>query len=364
MTSAGETQLMSRCPEVREVRSREAWNELVLRFRGADVRQSFEWGEVRAEAGWTPRRYAVFQEGECVACLSVLIRRIPATGLSVLYAPRGPLMDLRSPVAWRGVRTVVEELARQTRAIVFRVSPPALGHDGSASEALVEHGFVPLRHPWSTWNSPLATMLLDVTGSEEEIMGRMERGSRKHLRKLLKGGLSLRLETSREAVREFHRGLVRFARRKRFPVRGEGYFQRLGSEFAPPEGQLSFVEQDGVPVAGAFALRFGRHAYALFYYADDGHASVSRLSDWDTILWALKSGCEVVDFGSPRTQIPPSPAEPGYGIYRYKLALGCSLVQFLGYHDLVLKPASYRLFRAVEDRILPSLWDLRARLNR
>lgn len=351
-------------PEIREVHDRAVWNSLVLSFPHYDFRQSFEWGEVRRSAGWEPFRYAVFEGGKSIACVSILAQRIPGTGFSLLYAPRGPLMDFQDQVAWRGIRAAVDDAARRTGAILLRASPPVLEKDEQSKAAFQQQGYLPLDLKWSTWNTPRVTMLLDLSGSEEEVLGRMVSDYRRRLRRALRDGISVRMETSPAAMAQFRKGLARFAARKGFPVRDELYFQRFREEFGQSTSWLCFYEKDGRPLAADFTVRFGRRAYALWYYAEDNHPNIGRLSDWNLIRSARETGCDTVDYGSPGTDIPPSPQDPGYGIYTYKKEMGCVLEQFASYQDLVFKPRPYHIFRFLEDRILPRFWTIRARFNR
>jgi lipid II:glycine glycyltransferase (peptidoglycan interpeptide bridge formation enzyme) len=350
----------TREPEVRHIEDRQRWNDLIVLFPGHEMRQSFQWGRVRQEAGWKPFRYAVFDGDRCIACLGLLAWRVPGAQLSILYAPRAPLMNYEDEAAWRGVLAAIDDAARRTGAIFLRVSPPVPDSDARALASLAHHGFI--RLPWngSAWNTPRASMTLDVRGSDDELTKRMESNFRRRLRRSLREPLTLRTDGTDAGVHEFHEHYARFAARRSFPVRDENYFQRLQAEYGPGGSRVCFLERNGAPLAGDFTVRFGRRAHALYYFAEESHSDAKRLADWNLMLWARDAGCEFVDYGSPMTGIPPSTSEPGYGVYRYKKEMGCVLEVFSSYHDLILRPTAYHLWQLVEKRVVPWLWRLRA----
>ena len=55
---------------------------------------AFGWGKVRAVDGWSPT-YLMAKKGDSITgAIMLLTKRIPLTGLSIMYAPRGPVFSL------------------------------------------------------------------------------------------------------------------------------------------------------------------------------------------------------------------------------------------------------------------------------
>jgi lipid II:glycine glycyltransferase (peptidoglycan interpeptide bridge formation enzyme) len=61
---------------VREVADRDEWNRLVTGLPNPDLRQGYEWGEMRRADGWKPRRLAMFEGESGQAAVSILAKRV------------------------------------------------------------------------------------------------------------------------------------------------------------------------------------------------------------------------------------------------------------------------------------------------
>ena len=74
------------------------WNELIVHLPCAHLLQTAEWSQVKARYGWKPLPFVwQEQEGRTIAAAMILKRSLPIGGfskkISVLYIPKGPLMD-------------------------------------------------------------------------------------------------------------------------------------------------------------------------------------------------------------------------------------------------------------------------------
>jgi lipid II:glycine glycyltransferase (peptidoglycan interpeptide bridge formation enzyme) len=58
----------------------------------------------------------------------------------------------------------------------------------------------------------------------------------------------------------------------------------------------------------------------------------------------------------------PEPEHPDYGVYDFKRKFNAEMVSFIGEYDLVVRPAAYRVWRALERMAQrPAAWALRLR---
>jgi lipid II:glycine glycyltransferase (peptidoglycan interpeptide bridge formation enzyme) len=108
----------------------------------------------------------------------------------------------------------------------------------------------------------------------------------------------------------------------------------------------------GEPVAGLIAYRSGRRAWYL--YGMSRGAFRERMPNhalqWAAIRWARDAGCDTYDlWGAPET---PDPADPMWGVYRFKEGFGARLVRLAGSWDFTARPAAYRLYTAGLPRLL------------
>src|SRR6266850_5468366 len=66
------------------------WDQLVVATGRPHIVQTLAWAELKAETGWTARRF-ILDDGARRGVAQVLIRRLPL-GVTVAYSPRGPLI--------------------------------------------------------------------------------------------------------------------------------------------------------------------------------------------------------------------------------------------------------------------------------
>jgi lipid II:glycine glycyltransferase (peptidoglycan interpeptide bridge formation enzyme) len=357
------------CVHATAVASGPEWNELVLGLGDPDLRQGFEWGELRHQAAGRTLRYAVYEGPTPVAAIAATVWRSVGSPFSLLYASRGPVLGPASENAWPGLLQAAADMTRRTRAILLRCSPGVPADDQDLHAALVRCGFVRLPDNWTLWNAPRVVMALDLRPDEAALKRAMRESTRLSLTRVQKNGGRVELDVSEAAVARLHRLLVAAGRRKGYPVRGLDFFQALRRQYlAHGQGFLALACHGHRDLAGVFAVRFGRRAYLLYAAVDGGSEQARKLragtaAHWALIRWAKDAGCQALDWGGAGTGLPPRPGSIGYGIYEFKRGFGCSASELPGYYDLVFRPGLYRAFRWIETRCAPALWRLRARLN-
>lgn len=349
-------------PEVRDVADRDEWNAIVQSFPLCDVRQSHEWGEIRRHEGWRPHRLAFYEDGRPRVALSALARPLPGVG-SVLYAPRGPLLDPDDPGAWRALPELISAIARATNAIFLRLSPGLADHDPHVAR-LRETGGRPVEEFWATWNTYRNPMVLDLRGTERDLLARMTKKRRQRITRAAATGVSVEIATDAGAARAFYALLVDHAAHHGYPVRGAAYYERLREQFAG-RGAVAIVlgRLGGELQAAQLGIRFGGTAYAL-HLPSTPAARLTHAGDaveWEWIRWARATGCTSIEFGSSGTYVPPRGTEITYGSYLHKTELGCVLRLCAPYHDYVFAPRRYRLVRAAEAAVLPRVRSLLSR---
>lgn len=351
------------------VTSGREWNAVLLALGDPDLRQGFEWGELRRHVEGRTLRYAVYHGNTPVAALAATARSVLGPLCSVLYASRGPVLGSASEVAWRGVVAAARDMAAGTRAVFLRCSPAVTAEDPEIHAGLVDAGFLHLPDDTTVWNAPRVVMVLDLRPSEAALKQAMRESTRLSLTRLQKNGGHVEMDVSEEAVTRMHRLLVAAGRRKHYPVRDLGFFQALRRHYlAGGEGCLALAVHGERDLAGVLGVRFGRRAYLLYAGVEVECEAARKLRagvavHWAFIRWAKAAGCEALDWGGIVTSFPPRPGTFGYGVYDFKRGFGCSTTHLSGYYDLVFRPALYRAFRVIETRCAPALWRLRSRLN-
>jgi peptidoglycan pentaglycine glycine transferase (the first glycine) len=335
--------------EARVITRRDEWNALVLGMPRPDLRQSWQWGAVRASRGWSVLRVAVGAVGECAAAAQVLGRRLPGVG-TVLYAPRGPLVA-EGELGCNALPLLLRRIRTETGAIFLRASPGVAVEEADVLAPLEARGFTRLPDLWSLWNTPRNVMRLDLGGSERDLLARMCRKRRQHVSTGGRKGVCVDVETSLAALRIFHEVHRLHGQREGYPVPPWPALEALHREFTVDDGLAivrGFVRGE---LAGMLVgLRFGPVAHTLHAASTAAarHAPVGDLLHWELIRWAREAGCRELDLGSTCTDMPPTATHPNYGIYRFKYELGARLTLCAGYYDRVFARLRYLVARRLE----------------
>ncbi len=165
--------------------SPESWNEAVSALGVTHALQSYEWGELKREIGWEPRRFLFHENERTIAAASVLRRRVLA-GMHVLYAPKGPAYD---PASAHRLPEICAHLARIASGpcLFLKIDPDIEQGDGAALSALRASGFRPSAEQVQFRN----TMLIDLRRDEDDLRRRMRREVRYYLNVARRSGVEV-----------------------------------------------------------------------------------------------------------------------------------------------------------------------------
>jgi CelD/BcsL family acetyltransferase involved in cellulose biosynthesis len=146
------------------------------------------------------------------------------------------------------------------------------------------------------------TFRVDLTGSEEEILGRMESNTRRLIRRAGRTGLRVEAVTGVEFADEFHRHLTRvFALQGLAPTYGVERVRSLITLLGPT-GQLHMVRvasADGTPLAAGISVGRGRNAIVWGIGFDREHTSAhpNQALWWEMMRAWRERGALAFDMG-------------------------------------------------------------------
>lgn len=313
------------------------------------ILQSWEWGDVKAGTGWIPLRLVVEEEGEVVAAISLLERKIPLINKKIFYAPRGPVLDYSNRQLFDFLLEEVRKVARQRGAFVLKIDPDISSSDKSLDAYLREKGFVPKANQDFEGIQPRYVFRLDITPSIEELTAALHSKTRYNIRLAKRKGVTVKEDCTREDLKAFYEILTVTAERDNFLVRAFSYFEILW-ECLVEHGlaKLFMAEYEGRYIAGTLAFIFGDKAWYLYGASSNKHRNVmpNYLLQWAMISWAKSKGCTMYDFrGVPGNLTEDNPL---YGLYRFKKGFGAEYTEFVGEYDLVYSPFYYRVYNNME----------------
>lgn len=310
----------------------EEWREYASTHPELHLLQTAEWGALKSGFGWDPVR---FLQGE--AGVQILFRRLPF-GVTFAYLPKARL----DPALLPGI----DAACKARRAVFCKWEPDEW--DASAAHPEME-GF--MRSPQNI--QPPRTVVLDLRGTEEEILARMKQKTRYNIRLAAKKEVTVRKWGDIEA---FHSMLLVTGGRDAFGVHTLGYYQRV-YELFHPTGMVELLEADfeGRPLASLMVFRHGKRAWYVYGASTDEERSrmPAYLLQWEAVRWARSHGCEEYDlWGVPDEE--EAALEAGFesrhdglwGVYRFKRGFGGELRRSAQALDRVYNPALYRLYTA------------------
>ncbi|HET9590042.1 MAG TPA: peptidoglycan bridge formation glycyltransferase FemA/FemB family protein [Anaerolineales bacterium] len=376
------------------------WNSIVSRLPNPHFLQTYEWGQVKAKYGWTPL-YAVWDvDGEWkverdsdllstfhlpAAAALILKRQIIRAGfaarLSVLYTPRGPLLDWTNAALKDRVLDDLQSLAKKHGAIFLKVDPDvSLGTGLPGSEAGIPDpsGEVVVselkRRGWRSSSDQIQfrnTVVIDLKRSEEELLARMKQKTRYNIRLAQRKGVSLRVG-KQDDLSMLYEMYAETSLRDGFVIRDAEYYRMVWTTFMKnarvpvsnpqllitdhdlpaPFVEPLIAEVDNEPVAAIFVFYFARRAYYVYGMSRASHREKmpTYLLQWEAMKRAKARGCLEYDlWGAPDVF---DETDSMWGVYRFKEGLGGKVVRTLGAWDFVPNPLWYKMYSEVIPRVL------------
>jgi lipid II:glycine glycyltransferase (peptidoglycan interpeptide bridge formation enzyme) len=325
------------------------------------ITQSVRWHGVKP--GWKHEVVVSREGGRIVGGMSVLARRFPVVGTSLLYAPRGPVCDLFDSAVFDDLMAGARELAKKHRAHTFKIDPD-IAESPELLALMAARGFSRFTggEGFETIQARFNYRLYLGGRPEGEIFAGLSQKTRYNIRVAIKHGVEVRV-CGPESLEDFVRVMRATGERDGFSTRPKGYFAGMLSSLGE-HCRLYMAFYQGEAVAGAIATNYAGRACYIYGASDNAHRNVmpNYLVQWEMIKWALETGCKVYDFQgvSGRTT---QEDDPLYGLYRFKKGFNGQLDELCGEFDYTFRPISAKLADLAVDAA-ETLRGLKRRLRR
>lgn len=377
------------------------WNSLISKLPNPHFLQTYEWGQVKAKYGWSPL-YVVWSDksynsygpdqlnilesldlSDLTAAFLILKRQIISNGfaarLSVLYSPKGPLLDWANESLRNRVLNDLQALAKREGAVFLKMDPDVVlgtGVPGGESDIVNNGGQAVVseleRRGWRCSSDQIQfknTVLIDLKPSEEELLARMKQKTRYNVRLAEKKGVTVRIGTL-EDLPALYKMYVETSVRDGFVIRDADYYNTVWRTFTanaclPISGFQSPISQSPIPfaepliaevnhepVAAIFVFYFAGCAYYVYGMSRSTHREKmpTYLLQWEAMKRAKAKGCMVYDlWGAPDVF---NETDSMWGVYRFKEGLGGKVVRTLGAWDFAPNPFWYKMYSEVVPRVL------------
>jgi lipid II:glycine glycyltransferase (peptidoglycan interpeptide bridge formation enzyme) len=359
------------------------WNSIISSLPNPHFLQTYEWGQVKAIYGWIPlfavwdtdgrwkvesdsSQFSTFHSP--VAAALILKRQILRSGfaarLSILYSPKGPLLDWSNESLRNRVLNDLQSFAKKQGAIFLKMDPDVVLGTGvpQREDDSIDHGGQAVitalkRRGWGYSSNQIQfknTVLIDLNTSEEELLARMKQKTRYNIRLAEKKSVTLRVGNS-EDLGMLYKMYAETSVRDGFVIRDEAYYQTVWKLFMDsdePACEPLIAEVDGEPVAAIFVFYFAERAYYVYGMSRDAHREKmpTYLLQWEAMKHARARGCKVYDlWGAPDVF---DESDSMWGVYRFKEGLGGKVVRTLGAWDFAPNPFWNKLYSEIIPRLL------------
>jgi lipid II:glycine glycyltransferase (peptidoglycan interpeptide bridge formation enzyme) len=315
------------------------WRSFIKVHPELHLLQTAEWGELKSAFGWDAVRILSGDVG-----LQILFRRLPL-GFSIAYAPK-PMSGFER------LSSEIDIACRRQHAIFLKVEPHTWEGEPSTfnSSTLLRAGLQPsIRSPHNI--QPPRTIIVDLRGTEEEILARMKQKTRYNIRLAEKKSVTVR---AWDDIPAFHRMMLVTGGRDNFGVHLLEYYRRAYELFHPAGMcELLVAEYEGRPLAALMVFAHGRRAWYVYGASNDEERNrmPTYLLQWEAMRWARSKGAEEYDlWGVPDEDEETLEAnfesrQDGlWGVYRFKRGFGGELKRATQAHDRVYMPWLYRLY--------------------
>src|SRR5689334_13746513 len=177
------------------------WNRFLSTHPNTHLLQTGEWGELKSAFGWKPVRIVTGDAG-----VQILFRKLPL-GFTVGYIPKANFDEILLPE--------IDSVCKKYHAIFLKLEP-----DSWDNQFIIHHSvFITSKHNIQ----PPRTLIIDIRGSEEDILSKMKQKTRYNIRLAEKKGVTVR---AWEDVDSFHKMMLVTGRRDGFGIHSLEYYRR------------------------------------------------------------------------------------------------------------------------------------------
>lgn len=321
------------------------WNTQLTTHNG-HLLQSWSWGELKSNFGWTAHRIQTNN-----AAAQILFKQLPL-GFTIAYIPKGPMVNWQNSEQCETLFETIHATAKKQRAVFLKIEPdiwqstdPDLTGFKNMSGLT---GFTP-----ADTIQPQSTIFINISGSEDDILAAMKQKTRYNIRLAKKKGVIIRQGTEAD-ISTFHNLSLLTSDRDEFGVHSLEYYQQAYSLFTPNNCALFIAEFEDEPLAALMAFSQGTEAYYFFGASSNTHRNLmpTYLIQWEAIRWAKAQGCTRYDlWGIPNENVDTLETEfkqrsDGlWGVYRFKRGFGGQVEKSIGAFDYVYNPLLYKLYK-------------------
>ncbi len=319
------------------------WDKFVTSHEDANFLQSWAWGDFHEARGKKVVRRIALDNDENIVAAYVGQVETAKRGTYMAIAG-GPIMDWSKKSLREAIFADIKAQAEASKCVFVRIRPQILETEKNR-KLFKDLGLKPA----PIYLSVELAGVLDLNKSEEEILANAAQGLRRKIRKAEKNEITVSTSTDPKDIHEFYQIELETAKRHGFVEFSESFLTKQFEAFAKYDEVKLYTAKLGDEIlAQNFMIFYGNEA--SYHYgvstALGTKYSGAPLLHMQAMRDARERGIKRYNFwgitGLNETK------HRFYGVSQFKRSFGVDELQYLHAHDLIIKPAKYRLDYAVE----------------
>lgn len=329
------------------------WDTFVATHAHGSLLQTTHWARLKNRFGWTSHRVWLKQDGRYIAGAQLLFRSIAFRLARFAYMPHGPIVDWHDDEQVAVLFDQIDQAMYQNGAGILKMEPLLWQDEITPQRWQAICQKYDLVTDTDTLQPP-QTILIDLTGSEAEILARMKQKTRYNIRLAQRKAVTVRQGTAAD-LPAFNQMMQITGQRDGFGVRAPEYYRAAYELFSESNQVALFMaEYEGQPLAAVMAFANGRIALNLFSASnnEERNRMPNYAVQWEVLRWAKAQGCAYYDLWG----VPDQPEETLeadftersdglWGVYRFKRGFGGDIRRTVGTADRVYNQRLYRLYK-------------------
>ena len=318
--------------------NKKSWNDFVAASPYGSFLQSWEWGEFQASQDRKIYRLMILDKNQILG-LVLLIKHPLFLGRSYLYAPFGPVLNIRNLKFQVGILLLktIKKIAKKEKAVFLRFEPRDNRDEKLPNEFTRTQDIQPSR-----------TQILDLRQSPEELLAKMHPKTRYNIQLASRRGVKVRESQNSKDAKIFYNLAKETGERNQFKIYPYDYYQQMVRILGQADMLKIFIaDYDKKSIAAILVIYFGKTAvYAHGASSDsDRNTMAPYLLQWKAILESMKRNCDFYDFWG----VSPSDEEnhPWAGISRFKRGFSGSEIKYMGCYDLPYQKIFYKIYQSL-----------------
>ena len=319
------------------------WDKFVTSHDDANFLQSWAWGDFHQARNKTVVRRVVLDNDDKIVAAYVGQVETAKRGTYMAIAG-GPIMDWSNKKLREAVFNDIKEQAEKNKCVFVRIRPQIVEND--KNRALFKQ--LGLR-PAPMYLSVEYAGILDISKSEEEILAGASQGLRRKIRKAQKNDITVTTSTDPKDIKTFYKIQLETAARQKFVEFSEDFLRKQFEAFAKYDEVKLYTAKLGDEIlAQNFMIFYGNEASYHYGVSTDLGTKYSGapLLHMQAMRDARERGIKRYNFWGITAE--DDTKHRFYGVSQFKRSFGVEELIYLHAHDLVIKPAQYKLTYLLE----------------